>query len=265
MGGDRFANYLYARQWTRSGQPSLLSTGARREPVSDVSRCHGAAYIARDVPYRADVERWALEQATTMWNLEASDATLVENYTACFPVTTDGKVHARALACDGLPADSVFILNGLAGGGISLGPGAGEHVARLVGFALGMGDGPLQGAVLASFAPLGLAGLAGGAVVGASPAAAASPAPFALGTVVGEARLPSLSSLSSRSPLSAADCHWLRVSAFPRVTSLARDAKLSELTVSAEFSLAGPTATSMSVFELPPSESCSRYVSFESR
>eukprot|EP00900_Chrysochromulina_parva_P005003 jgi/Chrpa1/14503/Chrysochromulina_OHIO_Genome00014691-RA len=104
----------------------------------------------------------------------------------------------------------------------------------------------------------GLAGLAGGTVVGASPAAAASPPAFTLGAVVGEARLPSLSSLSSRSPLSAADCHWLRVSAFPRVTSLARDAKLSELTVSAEFSLAGPTATSMSVFELPPSESCSR-------
>ena len=61
-----------------------------------------------------------------------------------------------------------------------------------------------------------------GAVVGASPTAAASPAPFALGAVVGEARPPSLSSLS---PLRATDCHWLRVSAFPRVTSLACDAR----------------------------------------
>ena len=67
-----------------------------------------------------------------------------------------------------MPADSVFILNGLAGGGISLGPGAGEHVARLVGFALGMGDGPLQGAVLGSFVPLGLAGLAGLILLGLS-------------------------------------------------------------------------------------------------
>ena len=56
-----------------------------------------------------------------------------------------------------------------------------------------------------------------------------------------------------------------RTDALPIYTSLARRAKLSEFTVSEECILAGPQVTSIRVFELPPSESCSKYVSFESR
>ena len=49
----------------------------------------------------------------------------------------DGQPYVRALKCAAFP--NVFVLNGLAGGGIARGPGAGQATYRLVVSALSSG------------------------------------------------------------------------------------------------------------------------------
>ena len=57
----------------------------------------------------------------------------MENYTACFSTAMDGQVHAKQLRrCRGR-YPRLYVLNGLAGEGITRGPGAGLHIARLIG------------------------------------------------------------------------------------------------------------------------------------
>ena len=157
---EPIAEYLYSRHWG-----SRMSTGGRREPISDTSRCHGPTYSAPGVPYRRDHEAWAWARAASIWGIEDADAVKVEGYTACFPVTTDGRVHAERIACDDT-FPNLFMLNGLAGGGIARGPGAGEHVARLVAEALGMGNGPSPEPARRLITPLAVSLVALAAVTG---------------------------------------------------------------------------------------------------
>jgi hypothetical protein len=94
------------------------------------------------VPYELHHETWALERAARLYGLKKKAVARVENYTACFPTGMDGQVYAKQLRrCRGR-YPRLYVLNGLAGEGITRGPGAGLHLAQLIGKALNKTEGP---------------------------------------------------------------------------------------------------------------------------
>ena len=76
-----------------------------------------------------EYESWAQRTIKSIYGAAASNLTLIENYTACFPTAPDGEPITAAVGCGGWP--NLFVLNGLAGGGIARGPGAGEYVSQV--------------------------------------------------------------------------------------------------------------------------------------
>ena len=121
--GTTFARYLYA---TDFGGGTVFATGTRREAQQNIQRCLSSGAV----PYDPEQEDWAFRQVQSLWSLRASEVERLENYTACFPTTMDGQPYVRALKCAAFP--KVFVVNGLAGGGIARGPGAGQAAYRLV-------------------------------------------------------------------------------------------------------------------------------------
>jgi len=174
--GSTWARYLYATVWGRGdqttrgsgdqgyanqshwhnellhpwGSESLqFSTGTRREPVENTTHCicppgsdECLPFAAPGVPYELHHETWAFERAARLYGIKKEAAKRVENYTACFPTGMDGQVYARQLrGCRGR-YPRLYVLNGLAGEGITRGPGAGLHLAQLIGKALNKTAGP---------------------------------------------------------------------------------------------------------------------------
>ena len=110
------------------GSESLqFSTGTRREPQANMTNCicppgsDCLPFAAPGVPYELDHEKWAFERAVRLYGLKKEDAARVENYTACFPTGMDGQVYAQQLRrCRGY-YPRLYVLNGLAGEGITRG------------------------------------------------------------------------------------------------------------------------------------------------
>ena len=135
-----WVRYLYATSW--GPEEALFSTGTRREPQADPAACLGDSFSAPGVPYEAHHEEWAFERTARLYGVSADDVQRVENYTACFPTAMDGHIFAEQLTACNDTYPRLFVLNGLAGGGIARGPGAGLHMARLVAASLGVAAGP---------------------------------------------------------------------------------------------------------------------------
>lgn len=142
--GTTFQRYLYGTAWG-----AHFATGTRREPVDEAHKCtggnnataaHARGFEAPGVPYEKHHEDWALKRAAQLYGIDPAAAERVDHYTACFPTAIDGSIVARQAECPGYPR--LFVLNGLAGGGIARGPAAGAHVAQLVAAALARGAPP---------------------------------------------------------------------------------------------------------------------------
>ena len=163
---ESWARYLYSTSWTDPlakggfGQGrSTFATGTRQEPQENIDDCicqpenyynrtsgegDCLPWAAPGVPYDKDLEDWTFNRSTMLYNiLEKRDAVLVESYTACFPTAMDGNIYAKLLLCPNNVYPRLFVLNGLGDRGITRGPGAGLHVAKLVAQSLNViSDGP---------------------------------------------------------------------------------------------------------------------------
>ena len=157
--GGRFHGAIAADSLS-GGMLGSAAGACSQVPIEDPSRCLGTTHAAPDVEYSLEHEAWAWGRASGIYGLRpaVASAERIQNYTACFPVATNGAVFAGPLRC--APYPNLFLLNGLASGGIAQGPGAGLYLSRIVATALGKPPVPLPEGDSSLLAAAGLASVA---------------------------------------------------------------------------------------------------------